>query len=72
MPRYSGAVDFNRGRETALPLGRPVLHSLGLTVGLMTDNLAEITEGLTPKEMVVARPARDITAGMRVETNEME
>lgn len=46
-----------RERRTEL---RPV------TVGLMNDDLAEITSSLAPDQTVVARPSREITAGMRV------
>ena len=46
--------------------GRTELRAV--TVGLLNDDLAEITKGLTPKDMVVARPSREIIAGMRVET----
>lgn len=37
-----------------------------VTLGLLNDDLAEITKGLTPKDMIVTRPSREITAGMRV------
>jgi len=46
--------------------GRTELRSVA--VGLLNDDLAEITTGLNAKETVVARPSREITAGMRVET----
>ncbi len=42
-----------------------------VSVGLLNDDLAEITKGLTPKDMVVARPSREINAGMRVETEKV-
>jgi HlyD family secretion protein len=35
-------------------------------VGLMNDDVAQITSGLNPDEQVVARPAREIKSGMRV------
>ncbi len=37
-----------------------------VTLGLLNDDLAQITKGLTPKDMIVTRPSREITAGMRV------
>lgn len=37
-----------------------------VTLGLLNDDLAEITKGLTPKDMIVTRLSREITAGMRV------
>lgn len=39
-------------------------------VGLMTDDIAQILSGISPDEMIVARPSREITAGMRVRTTE--
>ncbi|MCP4250682.1 MAG: efflux RND transporter periplasmic adaptor subunit, partial [bacterium] len=50
--------------------GRTELRSVA--VGLLNDDLAEITAGLNAEETVVARPSREITAGMRVETRETE
>lgn len=41
-----------------------------VTVGLMNDDLAEITKGLAHDEAVVARPSREIVAGIHVETRE--
>lgn len=41
-------------------------------VGLMNDDRVQITEGLTAGDVVVARPSREIVAGLRVETNERE
>ncbi len=39
-------------------------------VGLMNDDVAQILSGISPDEMIVARPSREITAGMRVRTTE--
>jgi hypothetical protein len=41
-------------------------------VGLMNDDLAEITQGLAADETVVARPSREITANLRVAINPAE
>lgn len=45
--------------------GRTQLQAV--KVGLMNDNEAQILEGLTAKDEVVARPSREIEPGMRVE-----
>ena len=45
--------------------GRTELRSVQL--GLMNDERAQVTAGLSAEETVVARPSREITAGMRVE-----
>jgi len=37
-----------------------------LEVGLMNEDVAQITSGLDDRDAVVARPSRDIVAGMRV------
>ena len=37
-------------------------------VGLMNDDIAEILAWVSPDEIIVARPSREITAGMRVRT----
>ncbi len=37
-----------------------------VTVGLLNDDLAEIASGITTGDRVVARPSREIAAGMRV------
>ncbi|GMU23894.1 MAG: hypothetical protein AMXMBFR13_39720 [Phycisphaerae bacterium] len=39
-----------------------------LRVGLMNDDLAQILEGVTPDDQVVARPSHDITPRRKVET----
>ncbi len=39
-------------------------------VGLTNDDLAQITAGLSRDTLVVAHPAREIVAGMRVETHQ--
>ena len=46
--------------------GRTVLRNI--TIGLMNDDLVQVTEGLTAGESVVLRPSREIVPGMRVET----
>lgn len=46
--------------------GRTVLRSI--TVGLMNDDLVQITGGLSADEWVIARPSREIVQGMRVDT----
>ena len=46
--------------------GRTELRAV--TVGLLNDDWAQIVNGLARDESVVARPSREITAGMRVET----
>lgn len=48
--------------------GRAELKSVKL--GLMNDERAQILEGLTADEMVIAQPSREITAGMRVAAGE--
>ena len=44
--------------------GRTELRKVEL--GLMNDDRAQITQGVEPADQVVARPSRDIVAGMRV------
>jgi hypothetical protein len=43
-------------------------HLVNLRVGLMNDDLAQILEGVSPDDQVVARPSHDITPGLKVET----
>ena len=47
--------------------GRTELRTVRL--GLMNDDHAQILEGLSPADLVVARPSRDITEGLRVEVS---
>jgi HlyD family secretion protein len=46
--------------------GRTVLRPI--TIGLMNDDLVQVTSGLTPADALVAHPSREIVPGMRVET----
>ncbi|MCB9849445.1 MAG: efflux RND transporter periplasmic adaptor subunit [Phycisphaerales bacterium] len=43
-----------------------------VTIGLVNDDWAEVVDGLSGDASVVARPAREITAGMRVEVERSE
>jgi len=40
-----------------------------VTVGITNDDLAEITEGISPDDAIVARPSREIEPGMRVDVH---
>ncbi len=46
--------------------GRTMPRSIA--VGIMNDDLVQVTAGLTTEELVVARPSREIPPGMRVKT----
>jgi HlyD family secretion protein len=48
--------------------GRTELRTVEL--GLMNDDLAQITNGLSEQDLVAAHPSREITAGMRVATTQ--
>ena len=39
-----------------------------IEVGLMNERDAAVRSGLTPDDLVLARPSREISAGMRVDT----
>ncbi|MBN2562825.1 MAG: efflux RND transporter periplasmic adaptor subunit [Phycisphaerae bacterium] len=41
-------------------------------IGLMNDDQAEIVQGLTAEDLIVAQPSREIAPGMRVETVDLE
>ena len=45
--------------------GRTVLRPA--TVGLMNEDLVQITKALTPKDAIVRRPSHEIVPHMRVE-----
>jgi HlyD family secretion protein len=50
--------------------GRTTLQAV--QVGLMTDDDAQILDGLTQTSKLIARPSRDIIAGMRVQVVDHE
>ena len=58
----------DRGSWQAMVVRDGVTKLQTVTVGLMNDEQAQITDGLTTEDAVVARPARDVVPGMRVET----
>lgn len=55
------------GDWQAMAVRDGVTHVRPVKIGLTNDDRAEILEGISAEDLIIARPSREITAGMRVD-----
>ncbi len=66
LPRTS-LFRGDRGEWRVMAVKEGVTELRETKIGLMNDEQAQIVEGVTPRDLVVARPSREVVPGMRVD-----
>ena len=69
--RWNGSVWYiggDNGQWRVMVVRNGITAMQPVKLGLMNEDSAQIVEGLTPTDAVVARPSREIVEGMRVKT----